>query len=238
MDKKYQQEFRSLYGFDPSHPDVADIIKAVKVAKFKKGEIILRPYDETDYIYRVRKGLIKIFSIRADGQENIIEIYGHGDIFPLGWIVNASLQDVFFTALTDCEVVLAPKKIVLRQLKSSATVSFAILCKTIDQFRLYSSRVVNLELKFARERLAYRLLLFAARFGEEKKDGSIHLPRISHYDLAAMVNATRESASREMSRFERLGIIKYTPSKIVITSCRNLRKELGKDVSIMFFDSK
>ncbi len=235
-DKSYRDEIFKVYKLDSKLPALEPVLKNAKTVTYKKGETILRAYENTQYLYRIRKGLIKVFSISAAGQETIIEIYGPGDIFPIGWIIGRGIQDVYFQAMTDCELRIAPKEIVMEQLKNSADISFAMLRKVMDQFMLYSSRVVNLELKYGRERLAYRLLLLAARIGE-KQNGKLILPYINQQDLASAVNITRESASREMTRFERLGLIKFTRQNIIIIDHKKLHNEIGKAVEILYYDT-
>lgn len=236
VDEEYGDEIFKVYKLDSKLKALEPVIKSAKTVHYKKGEIILRAYGDTEYLYRIRKGLIKVYSISSSGQEKIIEIYGPGDIFPIGWIIGRGIQDVYFETMTDCELRIVSKEIVMEQLKKSADISFAILRKVMDQFMLYSSRVVNLELKFGRERLAYRLLLLAARIGEKQNDKLI-LPFISQQDLASAVNIGRESASREMARFERLGLIKYTRKNIIINDHKKLHNEIGKDVEILYYDT-
>jgi CRP-like cAMP-binding protein len=224
-----------MYQIANNHPDIEELRKHTRLVSFKKGEIILRPYDETNYLHAVNQGLVKIYNINARGEESITIIYGPDNLFPLAWIIEAKPQNVFIEALTDCKINLVPKDIFLDIAKRSGDVSYALARKILEQFALYASRVKNLEYKYARERLAYTLLLLAAQFG--KKSGVTFLvPRISQEDLARCVNLTRESVSKEISRFERVGLIELTRTYIVIKSPKKLKAELGEDASVMFFD--
>ena len=234
----------NLYNIDPNHPDIVELRKHTKFVKFKKGEVILHPHDETNYLHVIDEGMVKIYTINAKGDQSISIIYGPRELFPLSCVIEermkniyfeARMKDTYFEAMTDCKIELVPKDIFIEKLKTNADVSYAFSRKVLEQFAMYASRVSNLEFKFSRERLAYRLLVLAARFGE-KKDGKYVLPYISQQDLAATLNLTRESVSREMSRFERLEIIGYGDSNIILMKPDDLHSEIGKDADVMFLE--
>lgn len=208
----------------------------IQLVSYKKGDIILGPEDDTEFLYAIRSGLVKVYSINDRGEEVISVIYGKGEFFPLTWIVNEELRGFIFKAMTDCEVGLLPNDVFLEQLKTNPAVSFAMTQKVIEQYMLYASRITNLGFKFGRERLAYWLLLLAARFGD-KVDDTIMLPHISQSDLAATINMTRESVSREMTRFERMGFVNYASSRISIIDPEKLRKEISTNQIIAFYDA-
>jgi CRP-like cAMP-binding protein len=208
---------------------------SVKTVSFKKGDIILHSYQSTDYLHVVRSGLVKVYTINNKGDEVIGVVYGKGDMFPLAWVMLNRHKDAFFQAMTDCEIALLPKQEFSRQMETSAEVSHEVSKRILEQFELYASHVTNLSFRFGRERLAYRLLLLGARVGEEV-NGTIVLPRISQQDLAATIHTTRESLNREMTRFTRLNIVTSAPGKIVILDPAALRREVGEDVPVLFFD--
>jgi len=173
--------------------------KYVRVVSFKKGEMILQAYQTSDYLHVIQEGLVKVYAINSSGEEAIAVVYGKKDIFPLSWIIQSRKKSVYYQAITDCKIVLVPQNILLELMKTNAKVSFAVSQQILEQHELYASRVNNLEFKYGRERLAYRLLLLGARFGHKIDDTTI-IPRISQQDIAGMINMSRESLSREMSR--------------------------------------
>jgi len=222
-----------MFAIDLNHPDIKAIRKHIKEASFKKGDMVLSPDKETTYLYSIRKGFVKLYTVNSREEQAIILIYGPDDIFPLSWIIGRQRQPFYFQAISDCEIALLPQDVFLKQMQDSSDVTFAVMHKIIEQFALFTSRVNNLEYKYARERLAYRLLLLSARFGETKGRDSV-LPHISQTDLASMINVSREGVSREMSRFERVGLVEYSKIRIVIKNPDGLKKELGGDDQMLF----
>jgi CRP-like cAMP-binding protein len=218
---------------DPNDPEVSEFLKTVKLVKYRKGEIILRPYDDPPYIYAIQAGYVKLYSIDSKGEQNILVIYGPGDIFPFSWIIDKVRPSVYYQAISPCEVTLLPQEVFNSRVKSTVDISIAVMRKILQQFYVISSRLNNLELKYARERLAYRLLMLAARFGS-----TIILPHITQQDLAGTINMTRENVSREISRLQKLRVIDYGRNAIIIHNPDALRKELGKGVKVMLYDEE
>ena len=225
-----------MYNIALDHPEIVELQKHVKVVDYKKGEIILRPYDQNQNIYAIGEGLVKVYRINSLGEEVISVIYGPDAIFPMMWIIEDKPQHVYFQALTACKIGLVPKDSFLGAAMRNTEVAFALTRKILEQFGIYASRVDNLGLKYARERLAYQLLVLAVRFGVTK-DELITLPHISQQDLAAMIHLSRESVSREIKRFEKHDLIEYRKAHIIIKNPDKLRQEIGKDVDVTFYDT-
>lgn len=227
---------RDLYNIDWDNPNMAQLFQQAERVSFKKGDIILRPSNEVEYVHTLLSGLVKLYTVDTHGNEVISIIYGRGDVYPIGWIIEERLQNAYFHAITDGESALLPRNAFREQLKTNAALSFAIAQKLSEQMYVYAARANNLALRYARERLAYRLLILGARFGTQHADGSIVIPHITQQDIASAINVSRENVNREVIRLEKKGIITYARSGIVIHNPLTLRAELGKGVQVMFFD--
>lgn len=215
--------------------DSETLRRNLKVINFRKGEMILQAHQTSEYLHIIQEGLVKVYRIANNGEEAIEVIYGKQDMFPLSWIIQSRKKSVYYQSITDCRIALLPRQMLLEYMKSSAAVSLAMCERVLEQYELYASRISNLEFKYGRERLAYRLLMLGARFGK-RIDDTVIIPRINQHDMAAMINMSRESLSREMSRFEKHDIVKYTSNSIVILDEQKLRAELGDDASVLFYD--
>jgi CRP/FNR family cyclic AMP-dependent transcriptional regulator len=207
-----------------------------QLINFEKSEIILRPFHNSTNIYAINSGLVKVYSYDSRGKENIAVIYGPGDFFPLAWLINQKRPSVYFKSLSECSFYIIPQDVFQEAIKNNSDLSAAFVQRVVKQFALYASTLNNLGLKYARERLCYRLLVMAARYGETRGDEKV-IPYITHNDLAATINITREGVTKEISRLEKIGVIKYDRSNIVIKNIEHLQQEVGKGVPVIFFDS-
>lgn len=222
----------------PSHPELRRLLDRASRHTYPRGKTILRPFEPPEACYLVETGLVKVYSIDQQGEEEVRILYGKDELFPLPWLIGQPTFNTFYQALTDCVILRIPLHDFLASLRADPELSFAVLTQVIEQFAVYSARIDNLEYKYARERLAYRLLALAERFGEPSGDssGDIVLPHLSQQEIGAMINMARESVNRELSRFERLGFITHCAGCIVITNRDGLRKEIGDPNDKLYFD--
>jgi CRP/FNR family cyclic AMP-dependent transcriptional regulator len=98
---------------------------------------------------------------------------------------------------------------------------------TMEMYRLHSERILNLEYRSVRERIISFLLTMSQRFGKQTEEGLIINVPLRHQDIASSVNATRETASRELAALERKGLIENSQSLITLKDLDALRKHLG-----------
>lgn len=210
----------------------------LREAHYQKGDLILRPDGDQGRCYFIKKGLVKVYHINYDGAEEMQLIYNEGCVFPLAWLAGSPSFDSYFEALTDCDIAYAPQEVVRDLIATDLAVSNAALQCVMLQFGMYAGRINNLAYKYSRERLAYRLLLVAYRFGRKTiPAGAVELPAINQQEIGASINMSRESVNRELSRLEKRGVIESRKNKLVILNWDALRKELKDEPGALLFDT-
>ena len=212
------------------------LVDQLKTVTFHKGEIILRPQLETVYLHEIKKGLVKVYTFDSKNKEKIGVIYGRGDLFPLAWMINKNRPAVYFEAMTKCEIMLVPIELFQKEVIRNIELSNLFAQRIAEQFALYATIVNNLTFRRGQERLAYRLLILAERFGAKHKD-VVRIPNVSHQDLGASTNLSRENINREMVNLVKLGAIEYDNTYLTIKDKKKLQEIIGKDVSVLFFDN-
>jgi len=103
--------------------------------------------------------------------------------------------------------------------------AFPIMEKLTELYLVCNDRIHNLEFRYARERVAFRLNSLAENYGKKTANGiEITLP-IKQLELADSINVTRETASRELLRLKKKKLISYNNSSYTILNIAELRKE-------------
>lgn len=203
---------------------------------YAKGETIFQPTSDQDLLYVIISGYVKAYTIDQQGEVNISVIYSTGDVFPLNWLIDNPNSLAFFDAMTDCRIATVPVTTMNKLISENVTFAKALLRQVTKQFATYTARVNNLSYKYGRERLAYRLLLLAYRFGKPLESGAIQLPPFSQQDIGATINMSRESVNRELTRFEQLGMVCREYGRVTILKPGLLREEVGSDADHLYFD--
>jgi CRP-like cAMP-binding protein len=213
--------------------DLADYFMTGRRVLAPKGEILLRGDDANPGVLFVGKGFIKVYSINDDGEEYVHIIYKQGDIFPLIWIFRDKRRRVFYETLIDSVLWKIPKNDFLNYLKqNSSPVAYSLIEQMAQQFHAYADRIDNLQYRDAGERVVYRLLFLASRFGKPDKDAMVIDAPITHKLIAQSVNLTRESVSREIEQLTKSGLLSAKDGKIVINDIKKLSQEFSEPVSL------
>jgi CRP/FNR family transcriptional regulator len=215
-----------MLGDQSAHKQLVDFFKTGTSLTYKKGEAIIRPGDEPRGIYYITSGYVKAYAITKYGEENTLIVRQHDDIFPLIWAFTGEHRDITYQAMADTTLLRVARSEFLDFLKTNEHVVAAILDRSIDAYRLHSERVMTLEYRTVRERLASFLLTHVERFGSKGEKGKALSAPIRRHDIASSINASRESTSRELSALAKHGYIDLTTPYIEIIDEQKLRELL------------
>lgn len=209
-----------------AHQQLIQFFHSGTKLSYKKGESIVRAGDDPHGIYYVIDGFVKAYAITKYGEENLLIVRQHDDIFPLIWAFTGLHRDITYQAMSDSTLWRVAKSDFLDFLKHNEHVVPVLLDAAIEAYRLHSERVMTLEYRTVRERVASFLVNHAERFGEKSEHGVVIKAPIRRHDIASSVNASRESTSRELTALARHGLVFLNGGDIQICDIEKLRELL------------
>jgi CRP/FNR family transcriptional regulator len=217
----------------PLSPKIRKLFEKGQPLTFAKGEVIIGNDNEPNGVYYISTGYVKVYSINNNGSESLHIIYGPGELFPLVWAyLDLEGADLFYEAMSDASVWRLSKGWFREYIKSSHEICYDMSMQLAQQFRAYSDRLDNLELHKASDRVIYRLLFLASRFGIREGDViRIDIP-MTHEILANSVGLARESVSRETEKLEKANLIQRVGQNIVVKDVDVLVQKVGRPVSL------
>ncbi len=198
-----------------------------KKQQYRKGDFIIRPDELPSGVFYVELGLVKAYDITKYDEENLLIIRKSDEVFPLIWAITGQERHVIYQALAATTVWRISREQFLESIEADPALYSPLLVMTLEMYRLHSERILNLEYRTVRERIISFLLTMSHRFGKITKDGTVLEVPLRHQDIASSVNATRETASREMSALERKGYIGAQNGFIVLKDVESLQKHLN-----------
>jgi CRP/FNR family cyclic AMP-dependent transcriptional regulator len=183
---------------------------------YKKGEYIIRPGEAPGAVFYIESGLVKAYNISKYGEENLLIIRKSHEIFPLIWAITGQERDIIYQAMDTTVVWRISPQNYLSFLHNHPAALPPLLDMVTEMYRIHSERLLNLEYRTVRERLVSFLLTMSGRFGKETEAGLIIEVPLRHQDIASSINASRETASREIAALERKNLIENKHSYIVL----------------------
>ena len=163
-----------------------------------------------------------MYSITEDGKELTLNILKPGTYFPAIWAFTDIENDYYFEAINSCEVYKAPKSKLLQFVGENPEVLADISRRLLRGMNSLTRRIQGLLEEDSYNKVKSVLNYLSGRFGKKNGDGSIviDLP-ITHSDIANLGFMARETASIELGKMEKQGIINYKKKIITINAKQN-----------------
>ena len=201
--------------------------KQFKLRSYKKGEILIRSDDDPQGIFCLTNGYVRQYTLSKAGIELTLHILKPISYFPMVWAINGTPNVYNFEALTDVEVGRAPKDKVVNFIKDKPKVIFELMSELLEDYAETLTRVEHLVFSDAYRRVISVLLYIAKHFGDNDGKQIRVGNRFTHQDIATLVGVARETASIEMVKLEKKGLLDYSDHLMMFKSIPNLELELS-----------
>ena len=179
--------------------------------RIDKGQVFMIEGDESEYMYLIISGAVKVFKRSVNGKEQILNIASTGE----------SLNDVStfdgggcamdMLAMTPVRLYAITKEDIKALFKKFPRVALNVAGVLAAKVRRDSSLVEVLSFDQVTSRLARLILKQVTTSGGER------LPHFTQQDLAAMVGTSRVVVNRSLKAMEDKGAIRLERRRIVIT---------------------
>lgn len=193
---------------------------------YKRGEILIRGDDDPQGIFCLTRGYVRQYTISTKGVELTLHIIKPTSYFPMIWAINGKKNSFYFEALTIVEVERAPREEVINFIKDKPSIMFDLMSGLLEDYAETLMRIEHLVFSDAYQRVIFVLLYIAKHFGEERDNCILVCHRFTQQDIATLVGVVRETASNEMVRLEKKGLITYIDHALLFRDIKKLKAEL------------
>ena len=203
-------------------PQVGSHLMAVSSLQHKApGETLFAEGDETDSVYEMVRGMVRLYKLLPDGRRQITGFLSAGQFLGL-----APEGVCVFTAEAITEVTVCRYKRTAFERLIDEVPGFArrLLAVTSHELHAAQDQMLLLGRKSATEKVASFLLLIADRHVNDKgEDGAVEVP-MTRGDIADYLGLTIETVSRTLTKLKNDGLISLpVPARIEI--CDHVRLE-------------
>jgi CRP/FNR family transcriptional regulator, cyclic AMP receptor protein len=192
-------------------PLLDEIAALATVRSFPKRSIVVSEGDDTDSVYVVLSGKMRVFVSDENGREVQLNQLGPGEYF--GEItLDGGPRSASVTALEDCRCAVVKRAELMPLMERSPQFALHLVRKLASRVRALTDNIRSLALMDVYGRVA-RLLLELA----EEKDGRLVVSEpLTHKDIASRVGCSREMISRIFSDLAEGGYIRKDEGRLVI----------------------
>lgn len=188
-----------------------EIMHVTHSVLYKKGEVLYRANEQSDSLYIVSQGKIKIYRLSEGGKEQLVRILLRGNFTGELALFNESLHEAYAEAMEDTWVCKVKRSDLQELLIKYPTIALKVLgefSNRLDQSEKQTTR-------FATERVETRIALYLAEcVDEDQKSYEFTLP-MSKKDLASYLGTTPETISRKLFELEDAKLIRQKPRRVI-----------------------
>jgi CRP-like cAMP-binding protein len=210
-------DFRKI--IDPKY------LKEIKPVFYKKNELIYRRGDNSDRIYLVSNGIVKIFSIAVTGKETSMSLRYSGDIFGLAEIYSGERRYCFAGAYKDATVYPIKKDLLTTIINENSGIAIKmieVLGKRLLEKEIW---IENSVVRNVEARVAHLLVQTAMQEGECYENGFARINfKMTHQTIAELVGASRQTVTEALNSLKGKGLIIWTNKEMLIKDLRVLEK--------------
>ncbi|MBN1849198.1 MAG: Crp/Fnr family transcriptional regulator [Deltaproteobacteria bacterium] len=179
---------------------------------YQSGQSIFSEGDEGAGFYVVVSGRVKIFKISADGKEQILHIFDHGE--PFGEV--AVFAGMHFPANAEAmersRILYFPRDALVGLIQKDPFIALNMLAVLSRRLRGFAALIEDLSLKEVPGRLAAHLLFLS----EQKKGSKDFELTITKGQLASLLGTIPETLSRILTKMSKQGLIESNGARIKI----------------------
>ena len=179
---------------------------------YPKNSIIINEGDETNSMYAIEKGKVKVFLCNEDGKEVILKMLGVGDYFGELAILDAAPRSASIMTMEPCKFSIISKSEFDQSLDAHPEIARTLVVELTRTVRRLTENIRNLALMDVYGRVARTLLDMTVDIDGQK----VIDQKLTHQDIAKMIGSSREMVSRIMKDLQKGGYITSESKRIII----------------------
>jgi CRP/FNR family cyclic AMP-dependent transcriptional regulator len=203
-----------------SDAQVSQLLTGMQHRSYPRNSFILRAGEETDALYIVLSGRVKVLIPDEEGHEVILSILGPQEYFGEMGLLDDQARSASVETLEPCEMLRLSKAGFTNILKDNFELAMLIIQNLVKRLREADRKIESLALIDVYGRVA-RLLIDMA----QNTDGKWvveHAP--AKQEIARMIGASREMVSRVVKDLQRKGLIRAEKRRIYVLDKASMQR--------------
>ncbi len=213
--------------------DLSDLFSQTKIngqinniVNYKKGDYVYMPEDNSDKIFFIISGKIKIGSYRDNDKEVAHTILQKGDVFgELAMIGETSRKD-FAQVLEDAEIIASALEDVKKQMKNHSGLSILIMKMMGSRVHEMEQRLESLVFKDSRTRIIEFIIQSLEKSGQRIGYEWVLRNFITHQDIANITATSRQTVTMVLNELKNENIINFDRKRFLIRDLEKLKAQI------------
>jgi len=203
-----------------SDQQIGALMACVQQRGYSRGSLILRAGEETDALYLILSGRVKVLIPDAEGREVILSVLGEQDFVGEMGLLDGLPSSATVETLEPCEMLRIPRSAFLEHIGHHDDMVMQILRNLVKRLREADRKIESLALIDVYGRVA-RLIMDMA----EEIDGQLVVPKApAKQEIARMIGASREMVSRVVRDLQDKHLIRTEKRRIYVIDRQSIAR--------------
>ncbi|WP_211897666.1 Crp/Fnr family transcriptional regulator [Saccharopolyspora erythraea] len=205
---------------DLSRREMAELGARAPLREVPSGQVVFSPERPTGTLFIIKRGRIRLYTLSPAGQAVTTAVLGPGSVFGEVPLVGLRMGGNWAESLEPSRLCLMSPQDVRELLLADPRIATRIAEHMFERISELEHRLTDLACKTLPERLAGTLWMLS----KGVPAGTAPEPvRLTHQQLAGLVNATRERTTTALGELADRGLLRLHRGKITVTSRESLR---------------
>ena len=176
--------------------------------QLKAGAVLFREGDGAEGFFAVESGGLKATRLSPDGAEQVISLFGPGDVIGEMAMFDDAPRSATITALKPSTVIACGREAFIEFANDNPELYRYLLSVLASRLRRTNESLAARDFLDLPGQLALTLVRLAEGYGREMISGAVRIEqKLTQAELGAMIGASRENVSRALNAWMRKGIV-------------------------------
>lgn len=206
--------------------DLEEVTRRISRHTYPVGSVIFHQNTPGAMLYMIEEGSVRVFGVGLTGQEHTFNTFSAGEIFGELSILDSRPRSASAMTMSPSVIWLLSRPDLDVLFERCPPLARNMMVLLAERVRTAASHVEAIIFQDVQGRLAYELLLLAAKHGAESSTGTVIDMPLTQSDLATIVGATRESVNKALTYLRGRNLIQVDGTQIKILNSDGLRRIL------------
>ncbi|MCX7864176.1 MAG: Crp/Fnr family transcriptional regulator [Novosphingobium sp.] len=213
----HHDHFRRLF----PEPLGNDLLPHVRILTRRNGQVIIDHQDESDEVFVVLEGRLRVELFSLNGREIILADIGAGDLVGEYAALDGQPRSATVTATSSCTLACIPGPIFKQAVLANPRSAQWIVTRLTGKIRQLTERTFEMNALAVRSRLHCELLRLSLDAGVSG-NAAVIAPAPTHAHLANKIGTHREAVTRELRYLQQQGITDQSGRTLTICDVERL----------------
>ena len=184
---------------------------------FNKGDVLCTEGEKSSNLFILSSGAVKLSKLTSEGKEQIVHILKEGEFFGESNLFEDNpISNFSATVLEKTTICIMSKENFDEVLAKNPSISLKIINQLSKRLVEAENIAINLATNDIHSRIANMILDFSEKYGVKSNEGVIIKLPVNREGMGNYCGITRETISRRLPMFEKIGAIKLKGNKTLI----------------------